>query len=240
VEAPVERAAVQGRPTFSSAGILEAPLCRSPVEAPPLPPVDVHLFIGVGAPESVAREAVEAARQVWERLGLVVRLTAVTSLGEGTPGRLFDANGADDVARLAPLQALLPAVEVAAGTLPVVVLGKFEEGVTDLSSLRGLTVPAAHATVGEGAVWDAVQRPAHPVVFLHAGAGPRAPGDLSLAPAHELGHALGLTHRREVDVLLSAGPLNLRCVPGLSREEWDTLALGRAPLLPIDREGGRE
>ena len=232
----MERPAVDGRPTFSSAGIREAPLCREPVEAPPLPPVDVHLFIGVGVPESVAREAVEAARRVWVRLGLAVRLTAVTALGEGTPGRLFDANGADDVARLAPLQALLPAVQVAPGTLPVVVLARFEEGVTDLSSLRGLTVPAAHAPVEKGTVWDAVQRPVQPVVFLHAEAGPRAPGDLSLAPAHELGHALGLTHRREVDVLLSAGPLNLRCVPGLSREEWDTLARGRDPRLPIDRD----
>mgnify|MGYP000017337007 CR=1 FL=1 len=204
-------------------GLDSAPLCGPEVAAPSLQPVKVHV-VTVGVPDDVGMVVFEATRRVWGRLGLTVERVGSTKVG--VQPLLFDAKAPTPAGQLAPMQAVLDALPDAAGAVPLVVMADFVAEGSALDALRGLTLPAADADIESGlpeAVLVTVRRPSVPVVFIDAGAGPRAPGDLSLAPAHELGHALGLSHRAEDDVLMSAGDLSLRCVPGLSVEEWQTV-----------------
>jgi len=220
------RTAQSGRPTFTLEGLQTADLCLSTTPIQTDKRLHLHLFITTGTSTELAQTAVNSARIVWERLGLTIDQPHTTLLGPDIPTRVFDAEAADDAQRLAPLQKILRAVKPAPETIPVVVLDGFVDTPSALSKLRGLTVPGKNQTLDSNVpqtVWDALDRPAFPVILLDAAAGPRAPGDLTLTPAHELGHALGLSHRSADEALMSSGDLSLRCIPGLTPGEWSVI-----------------
>ena len=222
-----EAAAATGRPSFSVDGLADAPLCpgTSP-RTEGLLSVSLRLIRGPGVSRADARVVGETIRTVWDRLGLRVQLTDPTALPDTTPDRLFDTTATTEDAQLAPLRAVLHAVPDGS-SIAVVVMPRFVDGPSPLSAFRGLTVPVHGSAEAAASTSDAfVESNPHPwpVVFVNLAAGPRAPGDLSLSPAHEVGHALGLNHRSRDTALMSAGDLSLRCLAGLSPQEWQTLA----------------
>ena len=99
--------------------------------------------------------------------------------------------------------------------------------------LRGLTL-------GVGGLGDAAPALAAldlppvrtPVVFVDVGT-PRRPGDVWRTPAHEIGHALGLSHRDGGEaVLMRPGVDGQRCRPGISEAEAAAAAARLAPPVP--------
>ncbi|HCH66041.1 MAG TPA: hypothetical protein DFR83_24780, partial [Deltaproteobacteria bacterium] len=169
----------------------------------------------------------ETIRLVWERLGLRLRIAGPDHLPASAPQRLFDPTGTTEEAQLAPMRSVLAALPKGASTT-VVVMPRFVDQPSKLEAFRGLTVPAEGSanqplSVGGAAFVESNPHP-HPVAFINMAAGPRAPGDLSLSPAHELGHALGLEHQNSDQALMSDGMLSLRCLPGLSDAEWTQVA----------------
>ncbi len=166
----------------------------------------------------------EAMRVVWERLGLTVHTTGPDTL-DPAPDHLFAPSPQTEAEGLAPLQAVLASLP-AGKDIAVVVMPRFVTAPSRLSALRGLTVPVRGKPLDnslQDTLLDEINPHSHPVVLLNLDAGPRAPGDLSLTPAHELGHALGLAHRPQRHALMSAGDLSLRCIPHLSAAEWRVL-----------------
>ena len=218
---------VPGRPTFSAGGLDDAPWCGPDDTGRVTGSVSVRLFVGRDTSRPVARDAVAAAQQVWARLGLEVVHRATDPLSTTAPTRLFNPAAGSAAGQVAPLGLLLEALPAIDEDVALVVISDFVEADTAVAALRGLTVPARGQAPDVDLpteVWAAIPRRRYPVVLLDAAAGPRAPGDLSLTPAHELGHALGLPHRREAEALMSSGTLSLRCLPGLSVGEAATLS----------------
>ena len=220
-------AVATGRPSFSVDGLADAPLCpgTSP-HTDVLPSVSLRLIRGPGVSRADAMVVGETIRTVWDRLGLPVQLPDPAALPDTTPDRLFDTNATTEDAQLAPLRAVLHAIPDGP-SIAVVVMPRFVDGPSPLSAFRGLTVPvrgSAEAAASTSAAFVESNPHPWPVVFVNLAAGPRAPGDLSLSPAHEVGHALGLNHRSRDAVLMSAGDLSLRCLAGLSPQEWQILA----------------
>ena len=226
-----------GRPTFSTDGLADAAPC-TPASPPtePLPSVSLRLFHGPGATTQDTDMVGETIRAVWARLGLDVQLTAPEPLSTSTPDQLFDAAAQTEADQLAPLRSVLAAVPEGP-SIAVIVMARFVDPSSPLSAFRGLTVPVRgsdEAAASSSTAFVESNPHPRPVVFVNLAAGPRAPGDLSLSPAHEVGHALGLAHRPEDTALMSAGDLSLRCLPGLTAQEWKTLATAveRMPTIP--------
>lgn len=220
-----------GRPAFSLDGLEDAPLCSDTGAAPaPREPIAIRLISGPGVAAHDTQVVGETMRTVWKRLGQPLHVAGPDQLPSTAPSRLFDPSGTTEQAQLAPMRAVLAAIPSGAA-IPVVVMPRFVDTPSKLAAFRGLTVPAAGAPNHDPSVstafLEANPNP-HPVVFVNLAAGPRAPGDLSLSPAHELGHALGLRHQTADAVLMSDGDLSLRCLPGLSLDEWSQLAASGA------------
>ena len=230
------RPGVDGRPAFRPEGLAEAPLCRPEAPGAPedLAPVVVQPWTGPGVSAATVEAVGESAQQVWARLGLRLDVRPPRTLPAGAPDRLFTSS--DTTSPSAPLRSLLAQLPDVPGEVPLVVLAHFLDGPSSGTTLRGLTLPRL-TLPGQGGTTPQTELPVEladlpprsmPVVFIDAGVGPRAPGDLSLAPAHELGHALGLAHRTETTALMSSGPLSLRCVPAVSAAEWETVRTERS------------
>lgn len=220
-----------GRPAFALDGLEDAPMCSDAGAAPaPREPLAIRLISGPGVSAHDTQVVGETVRTVWKRLGQPLHVAGPDQLPSATPSRLFDPTGTTEQAQLAPMRAVLAAIP-GGDAIPVVVMPRFVDTPSKLAAFRGLTVPAAGAPSHDPSVSTAFVEAnpnPHPVVFVNLAAGPRAPGDLSLSPAHELGHALGLHHQTADAVLMSDGDLSLRCLPGLSPDEWSALAASEA------------
>lgn len=208
------------RPTFSTDGLSSAPWCDATPTQPAAPLGSFRLapVRPANMPEGIATTAANAAALVWERLGAQVEVLPEAELSTSPVIQSEHADAPDEAFR--GVRDVL--ATLAQGPIYVAVLPQlFSEPAQIDASFRGLTfsrqLPDAWSRdLREGA-------PYSPLVLLNDSAGPRAPGDLSLTPAHEVGHALGLVHRATPEGLMAEGPLAMRCLPGLSAREVATV-----------------
>jgi len=204
--------------------LMEAPFCG---EAPPdetLASLTVNVWRAPGVDPWSATYNGLAAMAVWTRLGL---FSTIQLHDEIAADRLIiDTPAGPSLQPAKDILSALPASDD--GDVHIVVMDRFFAEDSSLArtgvKLRGLTV-SPHLPVDPTSPLAELHldKPVPPTVFIDLSAGPRAPGDLELTSAHEVGHALGLPHRTGDEVLMSDGELSLRCLPGLSAEEREQL-----------------
>jgi len=217
--------AQDGRPTVSVDGLSNAPWCTPSGRPEPLGELRIQPWYGETVPSDAAANSAQAAALVWRRLGVQVTILQPSPV----PGHHLISDSPTDP--LAPMRSTVSALSPHTpfdGLVHLVVMAHFAEPDSNAAqagiSLRGLTASPLLAEPPDGIRHRlAVQHDLTPTVFIDESAGPRAPGDLSLTPAHELGHALGLPHRPGDAVLMSDGALSLQCLPGLSVGEQNSV-----------------
>lgn len=222
---------VAGRPTVETQPLIDAAFCTPESRREPWATVKLQVWHTPKVrPDTAARVGL-AAMAVWTRLGVVTTFTLKGPV-EGDSLIVDTPSGPS----LKPTQAILDQLPFVPDrqTVHVVAMERFippqSIATTTGVSLRGLTVSPRMPVDPNGVLARLnIQEELTPTVFMNMAAGPRAPGDLSLTPAHEVGHALGLVHRSTAQALMSDGELSLRCLPGLSDAERDVVIrqLGR-------------
>ena len=215
-----------GRPTVEASPLRDAPLCRPGTTPAHLGALHLQLWHSPEVTPAAAAEVGAAAAAVWTRLGAVTTV-AMKGTVKGD-GLIEDTPAGPSLQPTKEVLAQLP-VEAHSHIVHLVAMARFMPAQSTTAStgvsLRGLTVsdrmpPDPNGLLARLQLDGAVT----PTAFINMSAGPRAPGDLSLAPAHEVGHALGLVHRSIDQALMSDGELSLRCLPGLSDAERSTVA----------------
>jgi len=204
---------------------------------------------GAGASAAQALAAAERAAADWRQLGLDVsvgalRTSAIGAALGGTDDALASqlARGAGTDAAIttqvvgAPMVAAARSLGDAAapGTVLMLAVPSLVSPTSPARhwglDLRGLTLGSGGLTPGglDGAGGSEVAAGfgvlghppiSAPIVFIDVGT-PRRPGDIWRTPAHEVGHALGLSHRDGGEAaLMRPGTAGQRCQPGLTAAE---------------------
>jgi hypothetical protein len=204
---------------------------------------------GTGVSAAQALGAAELAAADWRRLGLVVDVAPVRASPVGSALGGTDDTLAFHLGRGAGTEAAVtaqvvgaPLVAAARGLGPAATPGTVL--MLAVPTLVSPSSPARHwgldlrgLTLGRGGLapgaLDAGGQPepaaglaglglpplSGPIVFVDVGT-PRRPGDVWTTPTHEVGHALGLSHREGGEaVLMRPGTAGQRCQPGLSPVE---------------------
>ena len=198
---------------------------------------------GEGIPLDEARAAAASAAQFWRRQGLHVDVSdpardVVTNVLAGSDAQITECAAQSEAERCqarvitAPMAAAVDrlARPRVPGEVVVVALGQLISEDSPLRSL-GLVMPGLSVIDGMGSGSGTVPSLAvaadhSPVLFIDVGT-PRRPGDVWTTPAHELGHALGLSHRDGGEsVLMRPGVDGQRCWPGISADEGTQVAAG--------------
>ena len=183
---------------------------------------------GEGVPLDEAAAAAASAAQFWRRQGLQVNVSdpvrdSVTNVLVGSDAQLTECAEQSEAERCqarvitAPMAAVVDrlARPKVPGEVVVVALGQLISEDSPLRSL-GLVMPGLSVVDGMGSGSGTVPSLAvaadhSPVVFIDVGT-PRRPGDVWTTPAHEVGHALGLSHRDGGEaVLMRSGVDGQRC-----------------------------
>ena len=217
--------AVAGRPTVEAGPLSDAPWCRPGATPAPLGALHLQVWHTPDVTPAAAAEVGAAAAEVWTRLGAVTTI-AMKGTVKGD-GLIEDTPVGPSLQPTKAILAQLP-VEAHSHIVHLVAMARFMPAQSSTAStgvsLRGITVSDRMPADPNGIVARLqLDGALTPTAFIDMSAGPRAPGDLSLTPAHEVGHALGLVHRSVGQALMSDGELSLRCLPGLSDAERSTV-----------------
>ncbi|TNF32059.1 MAG: matrixin family metalloprotease [Deltaproteobacteria bacterium] len=203
------------------------PPCDAATDARVVPDRQVHvaLYAGTDVPLEQARSAVAAAEAWWSRHGVTVALSPATRVPFAAA-----LTGRDALATTPGFRRWLGRDAADADVIDVVVLPTVaapgSAATRVLTHLDGLTLRPIDLADGDAqALARALDLPAEmraTVLLGLDGWRRRRPGDADVLAAHELGHALGLTHTTRPGNLMRPGPH--RCVPALAPAQAEALA----------------